>query len=62
MDEDEACSILQCLEVVCDDLKAINDSQAELVSYGEKATTLRAKYTSKAAEHEQQAKEAWRCK
>ena len=56
-DEDEARSILQCLVAVCskvsDNLKVANDSRAELVSYREKATALRAKYTSKAAEHEQ---------
>jgi hypothetical protein len=56
-DEDEACSILQHLKAICsevsDDLKVVNDSQAELVSYRKKATTLRAKYTLKAAEHEQ---------
>jgi hypothetical protein len=61
-DKDEARSILQCLEGVCfvvsNNLKVANDSRAKLVSYKEKATTLRAKYTSKAAEHKQQTKEA----
>lgn len=32
----------------------------ELVGYHKMETTTRAKYTSKAAEHEQQAKEAWK--
>jgi hypothetical protein len=42
------------------DLKAVNDSRAELVGYRYKATTLRAKYTSKVTKLEQQAKEARR--
>lgn len=60
-DEEKALSILQRVEAVCSkvsvDLKAVNNSRAELVDYRETATAPGGKFTLK-AEHEQHVKEA----